>query len=443
MTSQSWWELIVAVIALVIMTGAALVDATSSLISRHQLRAVGDQRGRARTVGGLLDPRRTLSSSMLAVQAIAIAVAASVLTTLIEREIETGEHILAVVIVSVVFLVFGQIVPRALAAVRPERAIGLLLAFAALLSLLALPVTFLVDRAATWLTGVWPGHPPIVPPEEREDHLRAITDDNGDPEVIEADEREMIDAVLQLEETRARDIMVPRVDIVAVELNTPVSELLARIIEAGHSRLPVYQESIDRIIGVIYAKDLLPSLVADATAPRLLDLLRPAHIVPETKRIDDLLTELRRDRVHMAIVVDEYGGTAGVVTIEDILEEIVGEIQDEYDTELPLFERLSDRELLADGRLPLDEVAATLGIEFAGDDGTVAGFVHRHLGRLPVEGDCFAADGLEIEVVAVEGHRLRQLRFRRPDETAPDPMVALNDQLPFGAPADTLPPKHE
>lgn len=420
MSTQSWWELGISIVALLIMAAAATVDATANVVSRHQLRSLAEQRGRSRTVQSLLDPRRALGTSVLVVQALAIAVAASLLTTFALREFGTAEHLIAILSVAVVFVVLGQIVPRALAGARPERAIGLLLSFAAGFTLLALPITWFTDRAAAWLVRAWPGDTEYAPPDETEEQFRALAmESTGEDDVIEEDERQMIDAVLHLEETRARDIMVPRVDIVAAEENEPTDSMLKRIIDAGHSRLPVYRDSIDHIVGVLYAKDLLPYVVGDTEQPNLSELLRPAHIVPESKRIDDLLTELRRKRVHIAIVVDEYGGTAGLVTIEDILEEIVGEIQDEYDVELPLMEILSEREILADGRLPLDDVAETFGIEFEGDEeGTVAGYVHRHLGRLPEEGDHFNADGLRIEVVAVEGRRVRQLRFERDDSPA-------------------------
>ena len=161
-----------------------------------------------------------------------------------------------------------------------------------------------------------------------------------------------------------------------------------------------------------------------AVVPPLEELLRPAHIVPESKRVDDLLKELRKTKVHMAIVADEYGGTAGLVTIEDILEEIVGEIQDEYDTEEPLFERVAEGVLLADGRLSVEGVEDALSLELGDEDddfGTLGGFVQKHLGRLPREGDRFQADGVLVEILRVDRHRVRQLRLtkQRAGEGAP------------------------
>ena len=203
--------------------------------------------------------------------------------------------------------------------------------------------------------------------------------------------------------------------IVAVDRTVAPRELIETITKAGHSRVPVYQGSIDRILGVLYVKDLLPLVIGSTRSIPLLDLIRPAFVVPESKKLDTLFAELKRAKIHIAIVADEYGGTAGLVTIEDILEEIVGEIQDEYDTELPLFEQTHPDVLLADGRLPIEDVEDALGVTFEEDENfaTLGGFVHKHLGRLPIQGDVFDAEGVRGEILAVERHRVRRLRITR------------------------------
>jgi CBS domain containing-hemolysin-like protein len=437
-SGESWGELIVAAAALAVMAVAAALEASAALISRHRLRELAEERGRQRTVQALLDPRRSLVASLRVVEAIAIAIAASLLTTVTLREWDTAEHVVAVVIVGAVFLLFGQALPRVLANARPERVALLLVGAAGLLALLARPLTWLVDETVRGLSRLMPGGdgPPAVGAEAE---FRSVALEDHDHGLIEPAEREMIDNVLHLEETTARDIMVPRVDIIAIEEAAPLSEIVATITRAGHSRLPVYRESIDHVVGVLYAKDLLPFVVGTTRRPPLSLMLRPAHIVPESKRIDDLLTELRRNRIHIAIVADEYGGTAGLVTIEDILEEIVGEIEDEYDTlPPPLLERVGDDEVLADGRVPIADVAELLGLDL-GDDagGTAAGFVHEHLERLPSEGDRVEAAGMRIEVLAVEGHRLRRLRATRIGD---QPVDAAGEATAAGEPAR---PGHE
>ena len=427
MTGDSWTLIAIAVIALLVMAGAATVEASAGLISRQRFRQAASGSGRERSVHTLLDPRRSLASALQLVQAIAIALAASLITYVIMREGGRGSVAISVLVVSLLFLFLGQAVPRALARTKPIATAGVLLSLARFVAALVRPLSALSDGAADLLSRVFGGERPDTVPAGSEDELLLMTRDASDDGVIEPEERKMIDNVLRLEETTARDIMVPRVDIVAVEEDASSQEIVDAITEKGHSRLPVYRESIDHIVGILYAKDLLPFVIGSTRMLPIKKLVRPAYVVPESKRLDDLLGELRRNRVHIAVVADEYGGTAGLVTIEDILEEIVGEIHDEYDEETTLLEYVSDSEIIVDGRLPIEEVEEALGLELTGDDdpyGTAAGFVHWHLDRLPQEGDRFDAHGIRAEVLDIEGHRLRRLRLTR---------LAEND-VPLAAP---------
>ena len=416
MSGDSWTLILIAVVALLVMAGAATVEASAGLISRQRFRQAASGSNRERSVQSLLDPRRSLVSALQLVQAIAIALAASLITYVIVREGGWGPVVTAVVIISGLFLFLGQAVPRALARTRPSATAGALLTLCRFVATLVRPLSALSDGAADLLTRLFGGEHPDTVPAGSEDELLIITRDDHDDGVIEPEERKMIDNVLRLEETTARDIMVPRVDIVAVAEDASSQDIVDVITEKGHSRLPVYRESVDEIVGILYAKDLLPFVIGSTRTLPIKRLLRPVYVVPESKRLDDLLGELRRNRVHIAVVADEYGGTAGLVTIEDILEEIVGEIQDEYDEELTLLESISDREIIVDGRLPIEEIEGALGTTLTGDDdpyGTAAGFVHWHLDRMPQEGDHFNAHGIRAEVLDVEGNRLRRLRLTR------------------------------
>jgi putative hemolysin len=416
-TGDSWTLIGIAALALLVMAGAATVESSAGLISRQRFRAAAGS-NRERSVQTLLDPRRSLISALQLVQAIDIALAASLIVYVVMSQGGQGAVLIAVVIVSLVFLIFGQAVPRALARTRPAVVAGLLLGLARFVAVVVRPLSALADGTANLLTRVLGGDHPESIPAGSEDELHLITHAPEDDGVIEPEERKMIDNVLRLEETAARDIMVPRVDIVAVSEDAPAQEIVDAITEKGHSRLPDYRESIDQIVGILYAKDLLPFVIGSTRSLPIKRLLRPPYVVPESKRLDDLLAELRRNRIHIAIVADEYGGTAGVVTIEDILEEIVGEIHDEYDEETILLERVNDREIVVDGRLPIEAVEEALGLPLTGEDdpyGTAAGFVHWHLDRLPQVGDRFDAQGLRAEVLDMEGHRLRHLRLIRLD----------------------------
>ena len=416
MSGDNWTLIAIAVVALLVMAGAATVEASAGLISRHRFRQAASGTSRERSVQTLLDPRRSLVSALQLVQAITIALAASLMTYVIFREGGWGPVVISVVVTSALFLLLGQAVPRALARTRPSATAGALLSLCRFVATLVRPLSALSDGAADLLTRLFGGEHPDTVPAGSEDELLIFTREDHDDGVIEPEERKMIDNVLRLEETTARDIMVPRVDIVAVAEDASSQEIVDAITEKGHSRLPVFRESIDEIVGILYAKDLLPFVIGSTRTLPIMQLLRPVYVVPESKRLDDLLGELRRNRVHIAVVADEYGGTAGLVTIEDILEEIVGEIHDEYDEEMTLLELVSDSEIIVDGRLPIEEIEEALGLPLTGVDdpyGTAAGFVHWHLDRLPQQGDRFDAHGIRAEVLDVEGHRLRRLRLTR------------------------------
>lgn len=413
--SDFWQQLIFSALAIIVMSVAALVQSTIGMTSAQRLRqASGKARSRQRSVQSLADPRRTLAASMLLLQILAAVVATSQLTHLLDQSTSYDFSWLSVFLVGIIYLVVGQALPRALAERRIEGFLDRILRIAHVVTILLVPVTWLVEKAADLFLLILPGE--RVEPESfgLEEELRPLRHD-GEDDVIGSDEREMIDGILSLEEMTVRDIMVPRLDIVAVDRSVNPRELVDTIVRAGHSRIPVYQESVDRILGVLYAKDLLPFVVGNTNRIPLLDLIRPAFVVPESKRLNVLFAELRRTKIHIAIVADEYGGTAGLVTIEDILEEIVGEIQDEYDTDDWLFELQAEDQLLADGRLPIEDVEDALHIRFEEDDdfGTLGGFVHKHLGRLPIQGDAFEAEGVRVKILAVERHRVRKLLLTR------------------------------
>ncbi len=434
MSGDSLGQLLLAALAFLVLTIAATVETMTGLISRQRLRQIADEESEARSVRALLDPRRSLAASLLLVQAIALVVATNLLTTVIQREIGPFGRAVALLVAVLAYLLLGQVVPRVLARYRPDRSLSLLVWLAGGLDLLMRPLMLLVEGMTNLLARLLPAPVDPFPPTGSEEELRTITLPDQDDGIIEADEREMIDGILHLEEITVREIMVPRVDIVAVERSVSPADLIETIVGAGHSRLPVYQESIDQILGVLYAKDLLPFVMGPTDALPLASLIRPPYVVPESKRIDDLLKELQRAKVHIAIVADEYGGTAGLVTIEDILEEIVGEIQDEYDVETPLFELVSPSELLADGRLALEDVEDSLEVTFDpdADYDTLGGFVQTHLGRLPQEGDRLVAEGVEVEILSVERHRVRRLRV-----TKLQPVVAEGEGGPEPEPRES------
>lgn len=238
---------------------------------------------------------------------------------------------------------------------------------------------------------------------------------------VEEQERRMIRGIIGLEDKTAREIMVPRIDIGAVDVDDTIEDVAALVNERGFSRVPVYRENIDDIVGIIYAKDLLRAVTNGAQHRRIAEMLRQAVFIPESKKLDALLTEMQTTRTHMAIVVDEYGGTAGVVTIEDLLEEIVGEIEDEYDIARPPMEIISEDEVVLDAGMPTDTLRELFGYEVDSEDfDTVGGFLINQLGRLPAVGDEVAVNGLQLRVLSMAGRRIRRLRITRQRQEEPE-----------------------
>jgi len=229
--------------------------------------------------------------------------------------------------------------------------------------------------------------------------------------VLDDREQKMIRSILSLEEDIVREIMVPRVDVTAVEQDASVAEVGKVMLNSGHSRLPVYQDTIDRVVGIVHARDLLKFMGQGPPCPPLKEVMRPPFFIPESKRLDELLQEFQSTRLQMAIVVDEYGGTEGIVTLEDLLEEIVGEIEDEFSKEEPEITVSDGGGALVDARVALDDLNDLMGthLEMEGVE-TIGGYVLGVLGRIPRIGDAVDADEVRIEVIAAVGRRLRKLR---------------------------------
>lgn len=239
-------------------------------------------------------------------------------------------------------------------------------------------------------------------------------DSNGEP--LDEHEVRMIRAVVRLDETVAREIMVPRVDMVAVDIEAPISSLAEHMVESGHSRVPVYRGDLDHIEGIAYARDVLDRTIggSDTSSTAVREMLRPALFTPESKTLEELLSEFQQRRMHMAIVVDEYGGVSGIVTIEDLLEEIVGEIQDEFDNAEPSVVAVSDDEYLMEAGVGVDQLNELLNVSVDADGfDTLGGLVYQQQGKIPSPGDAVMYDGLRIEVVSTSGRRLRRLRVTR------------------------------
>jgi putative hemolysin len=271
------------------------------------------------------------------------------------------------------------------------------------------PIGWLLLRVARWISNPSGDrtHPLVT-----EEAIMTMVDAGEEEGVIEEEEKAMIYSIFQLDNTLAREVMIPRIDILAFEEQTTLEEATETLLRTGHSRAPVFRESIDNIVGLVYIKDLLASWRDGDLDHKVGDVLREAYFVPEAKKVDDLLAEMQAKRVHMSVVVDEYGGTAGVVTIEDIVEEIVGEILDEYDfaEEMP-YEQLQEGEYIFSGGIDVDDVNQITGSQIPKETSeTLGGYIYSQLGKVPVPGETVKAGGLELIVEQVVGRRIRKVR---------------------------------
>jgi len=392
-----------------------------------ELADEGDRRA-ARALRLLKDPGRFLAVIQVAITflgALASAVAAVSIVELLATPLSgvswIGERagvialLVVTLLVSVVSIVLGELIPKGFALANPDRialvASGPISLFAKIVSpLVALLV--LLTKVISKPFGIDPTRTPELSAAE----IRLIVEQGSQQGVLEAEEEQMISAVMSLSDSKLHEVMVPRIDIVAIDQEATFDEAVEVVLKEGHSRTPLYRESVDHLVGILYAKDLLRLIAAGGTRPRLRDIMRPALFVPESQSVDDLLHELQRRKVHMAVVLDEYGGTAGLVTIEDLLEEIVGEIQDEFDEEEPMKVEIGPGEVILDGRAAIDDltelVEPALELEDDEEYDTLGGFVYHRIGRVPVVGDAVVIEPFVITVIKVSGRRVGKVRVR-------------------------------
>ncbi len=417
---------------LLVALGASLYAMETALTTLSRGRAIargtGDEGERRRVTMMIEHPGRHLFSSHIARTFAAVAtVFAGLSASSVPMEgVDFAVSQSAAVIGLILLLITAQAFGRAIALTSPERTLATTSSLYQVVNVVTGPLALVLGGLTGPIfrgAGIPQDDAPLPPTA---DDLQTQATAALAAGAIEPEEQEMIHSIIELDRTQAREVMVPRVDVTALPASTTVAAALSVISEAGYSRLPVYGESIDEITGILYAKDLLKHLDADAMSRPIGDLVRPALFVPESKKTDELLRDLRRQRVHIAIVIDEFGGTAGIVTIEDLLEEIVGEIQDEFDHEEMKIIRLGGEETLVDASISIDEVNEALHLDLRGEDvDTIGGLMSERLGRLLAQGDVVEINGAELRVDQIAGRRVRKIRIRptatEAAGTSPDP----------------------
>ena len=414
---------VIALLALLLMSAifsgseVALFSLTGS--AKASLAEAGDRASR-RVLKLLERPRRLLITILILNTGanVAAAIVAALLTARIAVAMDwsyTVTVVLEVVVLTFIILVMSEITPKLLAVRYAEAFSRAVSGPLAALHRILYPLSDFLARSTRFMRERLETEGTRISPED----LKTLADVGEAHGTLEEEEKELIYSIVEFGETSVREIMVSRLDIVALPVTADVREALELIRNTGHSRIPLYADHLDNMLGIVYAKDLLPYLLGanGDTSLDWMEVARPAIFVPPGKKLDDLLKDLQAKKTHMAVVVDEYGGTAGLVTLEDILEEIVGEIRDEHDeSEEQLYERLDDATYLFDARIDLDDVNELLGASLdteAYDFETLGGLIFHEMGAIPEKDNTMEIEGLVMRVVTIENNRIGRVHVRR------------------------------
>jgi putative hemolysin len=422
--------IIVIVLGLVIAAFAAAAETSLTSVSRIRMRSLAeDGNKRARTVTRLhADPNGYLST-ILTLNTVAVIVVSTATALLITGYLTKIPQAVGTVVLSILVLIFCEIAPKSLALRFNERFALVLAGPVQFLTRVLRPLigglsamSRLIVRAATR------GHT-VRGPFVTEEELKLLLYVGEQEGIVEQEEREMIHGILEMTDKLVREVMVPRVDIVAVEATDSIADVIKVIIEFGFSRIPIYEDNVDNIVGVVYAKDLLRhGVVGDDQRP-LKAIAREPYYTPEAKRVGELLREMKERKVHIAVVVDEHGGTAGIVTFEDLIEEIVGPIRDEYDMrEVEELQIISDHEVVVSARFPVDDLKEELDLPVPTVEAdTVGGLVYELLGEIPKVGATIQLGDATLTVESIRRQGIQSVRITSPVPLVRDRAVRATD----------------
>src|SRR5437763_3677460 len=408
----AWLQLFILVVSLFLCATASAAETALTSISRIKLRNLVEEGDvQAAEIENLLTNPNVFLSTILVVNSVAVIVASSMATVLALRFSETLGELISTVLISLVVLIFCEITPRTAAVQNPIRWARVLVRPVRNAAWLLRPIVWSLSAVTNFFVRLIGGQIKHRGPFVTEEELRLLVSVGEEEGVLEEEETEMIHSIFEFADTTVREVMVPRIDMVTLEADATVDEAVDLALQAGFSRIPVYKESIDDIVGVLYTKDMLKQLREDHNTLPIRELVRPPYFVPESKKLDDLLHEIQQKRVHMVIVVDEYGSVAGLVTIEDLVEEIVGDIQDEYDREERLYEQVTQHEYVFDAKINIDEFNELMNTELKNEDyDTLGGFLLAQLDKIPVAGDTITYNDLTFTVLTTRGLRITKVK---------------------------------
>jgi magnesium and cobalt exporter, CNNM family len=408
------------ILGLLFVLSAFFSGSETALMSLDKLRlkylVEKRRRGADRLEGVLAHPDRLLSAILVGNNLVNIAASVFATTLFVELYGDRGE-LMTILILTPLLLIFSEVCPKTYAARYPEKLSFLVLRPILGVMWLLTPVVWLVTGISRLLTHFIKGEAkrPLI----SEDEIRSIISVGEQTGVVAKEKRRMLHGVFELSQIRVRDVMIPRTEVVGVEVHEPFESVLRIVQQARHSRFPVFEGSLDSVVGVIHSKDIL-NFVGKTGEFSLRDIARPPYFVPESKPIETLLQSFRRRHLHLAMVIDEYGGVEGIVTLEDIVEEIIGEIQDEYDVEEVLVRELDPGRFLIDGSASLRTLNRRFKLKFSEEHAnTLAGLLLRTLGTIPQEGESCQVDGVTLTVRKVVDRRVEAIEMLLPERPHP------------------------
>lgn len=402
-------------ILLFILISGFFSGSETSLMSVNKVKIRHDtQKGveKAKYVDLLLkSPTKLLTTILVGNNLVNIA-GSAIATTLALELFGANGPLIATLSMTILVLLFGEITPKSYASQNAEKVAYWSAPYLLFLSKLFSPIIKILVGVTGQIVKLLGGDQEKGKPFITEDEIIRFISVGEVEGLIEEEEKEMIHSIFEFDDTVVREVMVPRIDIASVDRESTIEDIVEIIIKNGHSRIPVFRETIDNITGIIYAKDLLQFVKKDLKDADIDELLRPAYYVPESKKVNQLFREMKNGKIHMAIVLDEYGGTAGIVTIEDLIEEIVGDIQDEYDFEDVDYNFITEQELMVDAKMPVDELNDLLDIALPEDDyDTLGGLILNHLGYVPNIGEEIVFDKIRIKIEEMSNHRILKLHI--------------------------------
>ena len=417
------WTIVLIVGLLVVAAFCALAETAIARVGRAKAHHLAqDHGGRGETLVKIVEDPAPYMNVVLFLTLLAHIGATAIATGFAIRQFGSTGEVIATAVMTIAIFVFAEVTPKTFTVQRTDRAALLMAGPVYVLGTALKPLGQVLIWTANAAMLVLPGRGMPKGPFVTEDEIRHMVDAAEEDEEIEEEERELIHSIFEFGDTVVREVMVPRPDMITIPSDAKPEAALATIVEAGYSRIPLYEGDNDNIVGLLYAKDLLKTIHESDVKSTVASLARQPTFVPEQKKVAELLREMQDQRVHMAIVVDEYGGTAGLVTIEDLIEEIVGEIVDEYDQEEPLVEPINETTIRVDAKMPIDEVNELLGAELPDEEwDTVGGLVFGLTGRVPVPGERVKFDSLEFLTERVSGRRIQKVVIRK---LPPDPEPA-------------------